>query len=323
MQGTGERAIFGAMTRLSPASSAFPRGALLAALLLCITLIRPPPAAAAKACPSWQQFPRPGLLWLVVGPDGRRGFLFGTMHSNHSGVVAFADEVSPWLNEASAFVMETRLTPEAAETLGEAMRLPPGGDLQTLIGPGLYARARTAYRRRGWPAALLDHEKPWAVVLTLSGPQASGPVLDQVLAERAARRGLPVTGLESTKEQVAVLDHLPLPAQKALLAETLASDEQANTRRLEAAYEQDDLRSLLHLARRDDHGADALVYRRLLHDRNRRMARRLLRILQDSTPFIAVGALHLPGLLTRLHQQGYCPQPLWRRAAAVAPRTNP
>ena len=185
------------------------------------------------------------------------------------------------------------------------------GHLETLIGSRLYARAADALAHQGIAPGLLQGLKPWAAMLLLGSPISHGPVLDAVLAEDAARRGLRVVGLETTSEQIQVLNQLPLSVQKDLLRQALDEHRGRDYRQLLQAYLGDNLRTLVAVADRDQNQpGDQLFYRRLLHDRNQRMARRSLAVLQNQRAFIAVGALHLPGLLRRLDAAGYCAAPV-------------
>ncbi|HET9122257.1 MAG TPA: TraB/GumN family protein [Acidiferrobacteraceae bacterium] len=267
-------------------------------------------ASAGASCTDWNAFPQTPLLWRLDGPHGPAGFVLGTMHSDAPSVLATAVRLKPLLVHTQVFVMETLLTPAAVATLTDAMRL-PNGTLASLVGPRLYLRTTRALARRGIAPAFLQNLKPWAAMLLLGSPIAHGPVLDAALATDAQEANVPVRGLETTAEQIQVLDKLPLTVQIDLLRQTLAQQGHGDNQALREAYLRNNLRALIAVADRGEHQpGDRIFYRRLLHDRNRRMARRAVALLAHARAFIAVGALHLPGLLRRLASAGYCATPV-------------
>jgi uncharacterized protein YbaP (TraB family) len=79
-----------------------------------------------------------------------------------------------------------------------------------------------------------------------------------------------------------------------------------------AVYKQRDIEGLLALNEVSMQTGDQRLakdfQRRVIDDRNHRMAERMQQYLQQGKAFVAVGALHLPGevgLLNLLEQQGY------------------
>lgn len=295
-----------------PISTCLRRSARVAALLAALSATGAVAGIRPARCRPWQSFARPGIFWRIQRRSGPRSYLLGTIHSDHRRVLSLVPAVQSSLRRSSVFVMETRLTPQAIATLRRAMRLPQG-NLSAILGPALYARVRHAFARRGWSASALAHEAPWALLITLGVPQAHGPVLDQVLARNAHDLGLPVVGLESTKEQIDALRTLPVPVQKSLLNDALDYSADAQLHALIRRYAAQDLRGLMRAAgddRKPRSHATRIFFRRLLHDRNRRMVARLLPILARGRTFVAVGALHLPGFLSRLGQAGYCARPI-------------
>lgn len=292
--------------------SSLRRSAQAATLLAALTVAGAAAGTLPSHCRSWQSFARPGIFWRIQGHSGPRSYLLGTVHSDYRRVLSVAPSVESSLRRSSVFVMETRLTPQAIAALRRAMRLPQG-NLPVILGPALYARVRQAFVRRGWPTTTLAREAPWALLMMLGVPQEHGPVLDQVLARNAHDLGIPVIGLESVKEQIDALKQLPLSVQKSLLSDALDQSPAKELRALIRQYAAQNLRGLMRAAgdrRKPRSRVTRIFFRRLLHDRNRRMVARLLPILARARTFVAVGALHLPGFLSRLGQAGYCGWPV-------------
>jgi hypothetical protein len=135
-----------------------------------------------------------------------------------------------------------------------------------------------------------------------------------VLFQRAQQAGKPLHGLETIAEQLEVFEGLPLDDQVALLrdaVEQFASIDGMNDELL-AAYKRQDLAAMVAINEAamatGDQRLAGEFQRRLIVDRNHRMAGRMEPWLQQGGAFVAVGALHLPGeqgLVSLLRQRGY------------------
>ncbi len=256
-----------------------------------------------------------GLLWKVEAPDRSHSYLFATMHSSDPRVLELPDAVQQALSQARSFTMEAILDGQAVLTMGQRMVLMDGRRLPDLIGKELYLQVVTLMARRGVPEAALGMLKPWAVFMTLSvPPEEGGMFLDLKLYQQALERGIPVFGLESVEEQIAVFDSMPEADQVALLRDLVQHyDEYTpmfNT--MTRLYLQRDLDGLARLNDQTMQGGDAALQQQLMDSlvdrRNRLMAERMQPRLEEGRAFIAVGALHLPGpngLIELLRQRGY------------------
>jgi hypothetical protein len=144
-------------------------------------------------------------------------------------------------------------------------------------------------------------------------PPRTGEFLDLVLQARATRQNLPVSGLETVAEQLAIFDGLPLPQQIALLEDTvrMQADLDKEFEALHKAWLARDLAAIVAISEKhqpDDERLYNEVMDRLLAQRNRRMAERMAPMLRQGGAFIAVGAAHLPGetgLLRLIEKAGY------------------
>jgi uncharacterized protein YbaP (TraB family) len=257
-----------------------------------------------------------GLLFRVqAAGSGGPSWLFGTIHSEDARVLALPELVQQSLGRARAFAMEVVPDADAMAQSTAAMRYHDGQTLSDLLPAELYAESISALAERGLPEAVVRSFKPWAVMLLISMPEAkTGQFLDMKLYQQALSEGLPVVGLESMDEQLAVFERLSLADQVALLRETLAvrADLPDLFSALVDAYIARDLPALTALGNSYLHGADPAVAARfeqlLLHARNERMAERVLPLIERGGYFVAVGALHLPGpggLLERLRAAGF------------------
>lgn len=279
----------------------------LAPLLLAL-------AAAASAQP--QRFEQ-GRLFRIDRAGVPPSFVFGTMHSNDARVTALAGPVKRALEQSRTAAFETLIAQGDAREFFAAARYEDGRRLSDDLGPDRLAALRDALGPDAPDPATLEASKPWAALLRLAQPQASGPApLDEMLKIEARERRLAVIGLELPDEQVASLDAIPHASQLALLAWALATrasraDELEAATRAWLAGDLARLRALAVAPAASDPALrphfDALI-KHLITDRNALMAHRLHLPLMRGRVFVAVGALHLPGregLLALIEAQGY------------------
>jgi uncharacterized protein YbaP (TraB family) len=273
-----------------------------------VLLCRSPLAAPSTA-------PAHGLLWEISRPGTTPSYLFGTIHSEDPGVIALAPSVEQAFTASRQVVLEVNLDADAIAAGAAAMLLTDGQRLPEIIGGKLFAQAAAALRTRGIPEAVAEHMKPWAAAAALSMPTPdTGRVLDVVLFERARQAGKTVHGLETIAEQLAVFEGLPLDDQVALLQDAVEQFAGLDPMLADllAAYKRQDLAAMMAinesaLASSDPRLAEEFQ-RRLIVERNRRMAGRTEPYLRQGGAFIAVGALHLAGeqgLVRLLEQRGY------------------
>jgi len=250
------------------------------------------------------------LLWQVER-DGRVSHLFGTIHSPDSRLTQLPPPVEKAFSASEKVVLEMRLDAANSMAMVNRMMLPSGEQLKQRLPDKLYADTLSAASELGYPEAAINRMQPWAVALTLSFPPGAGPVLDQILFQRAVQAGKPVDGLETVDEQVAVFAEFSPSEQVALLRQVVAHSGrlEEEMQRLTQAYLARDLDAM-----RKQHEQSLTMLpeplankfnQRLVSSRDDRMTRRLVPILKEGDAFVAVGALHLPGIVRRLRERGY------------------
>lgn len=255
-----------------------------------------------------------GLLWKIEAPGAATSHLFGTIHSDDARVTALPAAVARALDNSERFVMEAMLDGDSLVQMAQIMFFTDERTLEQVIGRKLYTESVKALNARGIPTLGVEKQKPWAVMMALSmPPPKTGEFLDLVLQARATRQNLPVSGLETVAEQLAVFDGLSLPQQIALLEDTvrMQADLDREIEALHKAWLARDLAAIMAIGEKHKPGDERLydeVMDRLLDQRNRRMAERMAPLLKQGGAFIAVGAAHLPGetgLLRLLETAGY------------------
>ncbi len=284
--------------------------------------------SAAKATPNTQS-----LLWRIERDGLAPSWLFGTIHLSDERVTALPAKVKSALGEAKTVMLEVAdLSPTATQSvMAEAADLflfNDGRRLDTMLSKEEFETVKSTLAGAGMPGELGVMFKPWIIYMILSVSecerrkvQGGATVVDMAVAETAKKRGLPVLGLETVKEQLVSLATIPDPQQVEMLRATLKwakrIDDLMETvlqfyirREMGAAWP-----FQLALARKA--GIDpeplAVFYKAINTERNKRMRERALPQLEKGGTFIAVGALHLggeEGLVALFRESGYTVTPV-------------
>jgi uncharacterized protein YbaP (TraB family) len=312
------------------------RRAARALLLTGLALLGPalraapacPPEVRAPATPSTAPAPDRGLLWSYE-KDGRRGWLFGTLHVARPDWSRPGPALSRAIAQADRLALEVDLTDPAVAAAWAAPQ-PPAPPLRPALAARLAAQRRAACvdeALAGQPPALQV-----AALLTLSARhEGLDPAwgLDLVLAQTFHGAGRPVLSLERASDQLDLLreDHDPAALETDLRG-LENGQARATLRRLAEAWaraERQVLEDYPRWCRCADTPADRVRLQRLLQDRNAAMAARLQALhAEGAQPLVAVGALHLvgpQGLPALLQAAGFTVQavvPAPRGAAAGA-----
>ena len=263
-----------------------------------------------------QRFDR-GLLWRVEGAGAPPSHVFGTIHLADQRVTQLPQPVTRALADARSLTIEVGLDAGAMVALANRMLYLDGRDLPGAVGAELYEKAAALTGKLGLPEPAVRLLKPWALALLLSvPPQNPEDVLDLVLARMAREQGKPVHELETLEEQVAVFEGMNDADQVMFLRQAVA-DYERMPRLIGRMVETWLARDLAGMRRIGEEAAGGgpeakrlheTFSRRLLTERNVRMAMRLQARLKEGGTFVAVGALHLTGeggVLAELERRGW------------------
>jgi uncharacterized protein YbaP (TraB family) len=256
-----------------------------------------------------------GLLWEISKPGTAPSYLFGTIHSEDPEVLALAEPVEHAFSASNTVVLEVLLDLEAMMYSSTVMLMTDGRLLSDILDEALFRQTAAVMQTRGIPELVLERMKPWAVATALAMPVAeTGMVLDMALYQQALEDGKQVVGLETIEEQLDVFEGMSMNDQVALVRDSVEqfSGIEAMHETLINAWKERDLAAMLAISEAAMETGDQRMaeefQRRLVTDRNRRMADRMQPYLKQGKAFVAVGALHLPGeqgLLKLLEQRGY------------------
>ena len=280
-----------------------------------------------------------GVLWRVER-DGAVSHLFGTAHVTDPRITELSPTVERLVDGASAVVLEIAelADPEAMQAAAipamPKMLYMDGTTLDEHLSEADLAALRERTESPDMPWQVTRIMRPWTAMAALSVPvceraaQKGGlPVLDQVLARRAAAAGIPVIGLETVVEQADFMAGMPEPLMVQSLQDvirmgsaiddvfetTLALYDSGDTALLWALMREPALVDVLGLTATEEETAKrkrgyAAFQAKLLDERNRNMAERMQPHLEKGGAFVAVGALHLPGkegVVELLRQRGW------------------
>ncbi|HYG55592.1 MAG TPA: TraB/GumN family protein [Burkholderiales bacterium] len=258
-----------------------------------------------------------GLLWRITKDAIAPSHVYGTIHVGDPRVQGLPGEVEAAFSRARSLMLEFVPDPYARERFLEAALYVDGTTLEREIGAADFERALEQLAPIGLSREFVNKLKPWGVLLNLRNAGApEGSPLDGQLLERARSRRMPVSQIEGVEEQVFTFDEFPMESQVALLKHSLAHRDEllALAERTMQAYLARDLAGIWRL--REEFSArypgiaahQAVMTKRVVHDRNVVMAFRMQRELRRGSAFIAVGALHLygeKGVLALLEEDGY------------------
>lgn len=250
-------------------------------------------------------------IWQMTAPDGKTGWLFGTIHALPEG--------KTW---------RTRVFDEAYAQAGvlvlEATDIEGGGSVadafaRLAIAPGqppLFQRVEPQHAKAvvelaenlGYGDESFAMMETWAVALTLSredGPPGLG--VDRQLLRM--QDGKVLVGLEMAEDQLAAFDGLSPQNQAALLvAVAQMAGEPGKREQRAASWRAGDL-AFLEKETHEGMMRDPDLRKALLEGRNRRWLPKVEALVESGRrPFVAVGAAHLVsevGLPVLLRREGY------------------
>jgi uncharacterized protein YbaP (TraB family) len=265
------------------------------ALLVALALAVPAVVAADPAA------------WRVTAPNGAEVTLLGSMHVLRASDYPLPAAVDGLIDRADDIVMEIDLDDVDAAAqqrviLATAM-LPQGTVLADVVDERVYRRLEQNAVEIGFDLKLLERFEPWFLAVTLLdqglrkwGFQPERGV-EQYVVGRATSAGKEIVGLETLEFQIGIFDALPPESQQAMLEQTLAEIDEAETAlsALVEAWRDGELESLS-AELLDDFDQFPGLRETLVAKRNRSWVPTLEQLLRDGRRhLVVVGALHLVG----------------------------
>lgn len=264
-----------------------------------------------------------GVLWKIEDPEANvaPNYVFGTVHVTDRRILNLPMEVRKAFAHARVAVFEIKQRGSDRELYRDAVMLEPGQSLGDYLSGDQLRRLSKAAELYGFEEHVLHRFKPWALYTMFSVPpseaarkNSGNKVLDNAMQTRARDFGMPVYGLETLEEQLALFEGASDDEQAAYLDSVLRQlDEvEAGFESFLQLYLARDIDSIFNLSIESMEAADANAWESFqevfLDRRNVNMVERMQEHLQGGGAFVAIGALHLPGeqgVLNLLQDQGY------------------
>jgi uncharacterized protein len=245
------------------------------------------------------------VLWSLKGKTNTV-YLLGSVHFLRPSE-QLPKAVDAAYGEAEQLLMEIDMDDldplEAQQATLELGMLPAGQTLESQLGAAAYAKVSEHARSLGFDPMLLNRFKPWLAGLTLVQLQLMKMGLDansgieQRFVARAATDKKEIRGLETLREQLALMANLPAKQQREFLLYSVEDSERA-TREIDdliTAWRTGNTNRLSELLTEGFEQYPDL-YRPLTIDRNRKWISPIEDLLDDRDDYlVVVGALHLVG----------------------------
>jgi uncharacterized protein len=272
--------------------------------------------AWAIGMPSQAQVPTErNLLWEISGKDlTKPSFLYGTTQ------IACDKEISPSavfkqkFNSTQQLYLEFDFDdPNMIKESMESLFLRTGKPLRSYFKPKDYETIDYFFIKSGLPLGLpLRNTNFKPLALQFFGMQSlmGCPVgsWEFTLVQLAQEQNMQIEGLETVKEQTALIDKIPLKIQAQVLLDFVQNPDKArkDLQRFQTQYRDQDLSGLAAAFSEDPFLRPYEAV--LLGDRNRRWVPKMLRVAKVKPTFFAVDAGNLggkDGVIALLRRSGY------------------
>lgn len=268
------------------------------------------------------------LLWKISGNGlPHPSYIFGTHHLASYDILDEIKGIEAAFESTAQMVGELKMTDmhsdDAMQSMDRHMMMGEGRTIESLFTPDEY-RLINAYVKDNMRFDLKDlpHVKPAFITNNIISLLYKEHVpeydpkeqLDMYFQSKAHRKGRPIIALETMEFQIDMLFNSTSVERQAEVLFCALSDVTttiADTKQLADAYRAQDLNKLLELAhKKDGTKCDPLPneIEALTDKRNIAWMKQLPTLMQEQPTFVAVGALHLPGvkgLLNLFNEAGY------------------
>ena len=263
-------------------------------------------ALLASSFPALADDAHPLAMWQIDGANNSV-YLLGSIHMLREEDYPLPSAIYTAYEEAEVLIMELDmddLDPVAEQALAIDLGLiKDGRELRDLMGAKLYAEAEELAEALQIPLTILEKSEPWFAAISVEMMMLMRIGFDPMQGIEYHLSGLAmgdnkeILGLETTREQLEILDNLSPEAQREMLMQTLsdsleiadAMDEMVNAWRYGDIEFLED--SLL-----DDMQKFEELHEAIVVQRNKNWVEDIQKLLNNDDDYlIIVGALHLVG----------------------------
>lgn len=254
------------------------------------------------------------LLWKITGNEMKKpSYLFGTMHLICQDDYLWTSAMKKSLKASKEVCFEMDMDdPSVMMEAAMGMMDNSGKNFADYFTPQEYDLVEKFVKDSlGLSMEMLDKMKPAAVVSFFATASVSCAVpisYESKIMEDAKKMKLEITGLEEPKEQIALLDNMPIDS---IIKEMISltqdfSKEKNEYQKMVQAYRKQDISMLYELMERSEDGSINMGV--FLDERNNKWIGRMEGRMDQKSVFFAVGAGHLwgeNGLINLLRIKGY------------------
>jgi hypothetical protein len=248
-------------------------------------------------------------------------YLLGSVHFMKKNAYPLSSVIEDAFARSDTIAVEANINDVGKKTL-EKLRSTGfyGADdsIANHVSRETYAYITSEAARLGFPAAALDRQRPWFLAMTMSSMELMRAGynphygIDMYFLTRAAGKKK-IVELESIDYQIDLLAGLPDGEQESFLLYSLKdlSSLVQQVDALMAAWSKGDAAEIDGILERSVGNDESLkvVYRKIMTDRNRNMAKKIaLHLTSPGTVFVVVGAGHLvgnAGIVELLKKEGF------------------
>jgi uncharacterized protein YbaP (TraB family) len=261
----------------------------------------------------------PLSMWQIDGASNSI-YLLGSIHMLREKDHPIPSAIYDAYAQAEALIMEIDMDdidPVAEQALATELGLiQDGRALPDLMGPELYAQAESLAQELQIPLKLLEKSEPWYAAINVEMMMLMrmgfNPMhgIEFHLTEFAKRDHKEIFGLETTRQQLEMLDGLSPETQRDLLIQTLSESRELTEvmDELVHAWRYGDIEFLEKNLLVDMQEIDEL-HQTIVVNRNRNWVVKIQELLREKDDYlIIVGALHLvgkEGVPNLLSQRGF------------------
>ncbi len=256
-----------------------------------------------------------GCVWKMTAPDGKVAYLGGSVHSLRKSDYPLPAAFLRAFDASSriAFEVDVKALSESSNALMEQGKYKRGDSLRNHVDPRTYAYMRKLFGLMNVSEETLNQCRPWFIVLMLQSASTARSLpengVDDFLMKRAAKRHMPIVGLENVQEHARVYSGMSDRESEILLLTTfIPSHESGGNDDIIKAWRRGDAEALARIMERESAEFPAFNDR-LLDARNRAWVPKIENFIRSgNTYFVVVGAGHFGGrngLLALLRAKGY------------------
>ena len=259
------------------------------------------------------------FLWHISSPSGKEAYIMGSIHLAYAGLYPLAAPLEDAFAESSSLVVEintSTLSPEVTNKFIASHGMEPKGKM---LMERLSPETATLLKSSGFYSPSLGRLKPWlaALQIQLEIMEHNGFYtkygLDEHFMNKAKERGIKILELETLEEQMYPLASLTPTESDLFLRGTLQDMSQLpkTMKGFMDTWRKGEVESFGRLFFQEANKYPELqpLVKKLIVDRNHRMATRIHSLLEEGQGyFIVVGAGHLVGdesIQSLLIKQGY------------------